>query len=191
VTSACGQRTLGPGRLVLVVGASGVGKDTLISHARSALSADDRYVFPRRVITRPPDASEDHHAVTATEFDRLALAGAFSLSWAAHGLRYGLPRTLEVDIAAGRVVVCNVSRTMIEVAQEKFARVAIIEITVPTAARSERLARRQRETGELMAQRLARTVVVARISTSHLRIDNSGAIAASVAVFISALLSLE
>ena len=51
--------------LVLVVGPSGAGKDTLINAAKAALAGDDRFVFPRRVVTRPAvTALEDHDTVT-------------------------------------------------------------------------------------------------------------------------------
>ena len=54
------------GRLVLVVGPSGAGKDTLINRAKEALKGDPRFHFVRRVVTRAADAAaEDHDTLGA------------------------------------------------------------------------------------------------------------------------------
>jgi len=56
--------TIGPGRLVLVVGPSGAGKDTLIGLARAASADAGDIVFPRRVVTREATAFEDNAQVS-------------------------------------------------------------------------------------------------------------------------------
>ena len=59
---------IGPGRLVLVVGPSGAGKDTLIDLARAACAGDNRIVFARRVVTRESSDAEDNEPVTLDAF---------------------------------------------------------------------------------------------------------------------------
>ena len=57
------------GVLVLVVGPSGAGKDTLMDAARAGLAADPRYRFARRLITRPAMAgAEDHDSCDEAGF---------------------------------------------------------------------------------------------------------------------------
>ena len=114
---------------VLVVGPSGAGKDTLINAAKAELATDPRFVFPRRVVTRPAVASlEDHDSVTPTEFALQEANGAYALSWEAHGLQYGLPGSILDDIAAGRVVVMNSSRAMVGTARAKFPGTVVVLI---------------------------------------------------------------
>src|ERR1700733_8682480 len=140
--------------LVLVVGPSGAGKDTLLNAARDALSGNPRFRFVQRVITRPADpAGEDHEPVTEAEF----IARDFALHWQAHGLRYGIPADVADDVASGVVVVANVSRAVIAEAAARFP-VRVIEVTAPPRILAERLAVRGRETEADIAARLARTV---------------------------------
>jgi ribose 1,5-bisphosphokinase len=141
--------------LVAVVGPSGAGKDTLLAGARARLAGDARFRFVRRGITRPADpGGEDHDPLTQTAFARLRDAGGFALWWEAHGLLYGIPRDIEADLAAGRVVVANLSRAALPDAARYPLRV--LEITAPAPLRAARLASRGREDAADIAARLAR-----------------------------------
>ena len=62
-------------------------------------------------ITRPSDvSSEDHDFLDDPTFDEAHTHGAFALSWEAHGLKYGLPASVDDTITGGRVAVANLSR---------------------------------------------------------------------------------
>jgi hypothetical protein len=102
------------GPLVLVVGPSGAGKDSIITGAAERLRDCTEFVFVRRTITRPREAGgEPHVAASAAEFAERRDAGSFLLHWSAHGLDYGIPVTVAADRAAGRTVIANVSRSVI------------------------------------------------------------------------------
>jgi ribose 1,5-bisphosphokinase len=142
--------------LVLVVGPSGAGKDTLLGLGRKMLAGEKRVRFVRRIITRPADAGgEDHEAVTETEFARRD----YALRWRAHGLSYGLPVSIGDELADGHVVVANVSRSIIATAVARFP-VRVIAITAPPDVLAVRLADRGRETAADIAARLARDVAL-------------------------------
>lgn len=175
--------------LVLVVGPSGAGKDTLINAAKVALAGDRRFVFPRRVVTRTAVAAlEDHDSVTPAEFALHAANGAYALQWEAHGLSYGLPASIGDDIAAGRVVVMNGSRAMVGTARDAFPGTAVILIEASPDVRAQRLAGRGRETTAEVAARLAREVPDG--IPNAIRVDNSGAVADGIARFLAALRAL-
>jgi phosphonate metabolism protein PhnN/1,5-bisphosphokinase (PRPP-forming) len=142
--------------LVLVVGPSGAGKDTLLDGARQALAGDNTVRFVRRLITRPADAGgEDHEAMTDAEFASRDVA----LQWQAHGLRYGIPADVADDLARGMTVVANVSRGVIAEAAQRFP-VRVIEVTASPDVLAARLAARGRETAADVAARLARSVAL-------------------------------
>ena len=146
--------------LVLVVGPSGAGKDTLLDIARTVLMDDPGIRFVRRTVTRPAGAGgEAHDALSAEAFAAKRDAGAFALHWEAHGLSYGLPADIAADIADGRIVVANVSRAVIAQAAGMFP-LRVIEITAPPEVLAERLAGRGRESPADIARRLARSAAL-------------------------------
>ena len=88
------------GRLVAVVGPSGVGKDSVMA---ALVEADPAWMLARRVITRPSEAGgEDFEGVSEEAFRARDAAGEFLLSWEAHGLHYGVPRAIEQAVG-GRI----------------------------------------------------------------------------------------
>ena len=137
------------GWLVLVVGPSGAGKDTMLRYAQARLGSC--ITFARRAITRPAEESEEHEPLTLSAF----LDRRFALSWAAHGLHYGIPASIEPKLAAGGIVVANVSRGVLAEAAQKF-RCLVVEVTAPPEVLAARLAARGRESEADIALRLAR-----------------------------------
>src|SRR5580704_2025013 len=145
------------GTFFLVVGASGVGKDTLLDGARKLLAEDDRFHFARRVITRRAEAGgEDHTEMSCEAFARARKAGEFFAHWSAHGLDYGLPVALTEELAGGRHVIANGSRATIADIAGRVENFVTIEITARPETIAQRLAARGRETDEAIAARLAR-----------------------------------
>jgi ribose 1,5-bisphosphokinase len=144
------------GCFVCVVGPSGAGKDTLIGLARAALESDPGFVFPRRLVTRPANAFEDHGTLSEAEFEAGLREQKFALAWRAHGLGYALEAAVGEAAEAGAVVVCNISRSSIADARARFARVRVALVTAPAEILAERVAARGREAGSAVEGRLAR-----------------------------------
>jgi ribose 1,5-bisphosphokinase len=163
------------GAFVAVVGPSGAGKDTLIAHARAALATEPKVEFVRRVITRPCDGeTEDHDTLADGEFLEAEAEGAFALAWEAHGLRYGLPASIDRAIDNGYVTIANVSRGALPALRRRYANVAVVEVTADPEILAARLAGRGRESlGEILA-RLARTASCDTTGPA-VSLDNSGA----------------
>jgi ribose 1,5-bisphosphokinase len=149
---------IGPGRLVLVVGPSGAGKDTLIAAVRQRLTGDAAFLFPRRIVTRPPSAAEANVEADEATFARIAAAGGLALSWTAHGHRYGIPAVIDHALYGGRTVVCNVSREVVPAARQRYANVTVVEITAPPEVLKSRVAARSRPSDGEPAARVERRV---------------------------------
>lgn len=180
------QGRIGPGRLVLVVGPSGAGKDTLIAATREALAGDDHYVFPQRVVTRPPSEAERNRELDPAAFAQAEAEGAFAASWTAHGLAYGLPASMDEHIAKGRTVICNVSRTVLQDLRARYGNVLVVEVTAEPAVLASRLSARGRAEDGDLAERLGRSDRLGDAG-ADLRIDNSGRLADATEGFLEAV----
>ncbi len=144
--------------LVLIVGSSGAGKDTLLLAARDQLAGDHRFRFVRRVVTRPPGMlGEEYDSLTPQEFELVRESGGFALAWRALGLHFGIPADISLDIAQGRVAVANVSRALVGEAAGRFP-VRVVEIRAPADLIARRLAARGRDDAVDVARRLARQI---------------------------------
>lgn len=178
------------GRLIGVVGPSGVGKDTVM---QAVVAARPGIGLVRRVITRAPDAGgEVYNAVSEAEFDRRVIGGDFALHWQAHGLRYGIPRGVEDDLASGRTMLVNLSRSVLREAQARFARFTVLSLTARTEVLAARLAGRGRETREDIARRLDRAGYgLPEGLRDVVHIDNSGGLDDTVGAVLAAIPATE
>jgi ribose 1,5-bisphosphokinase len=175
--SACSSLKQRPalGRVVLVVGPSGAGKDAIITSVRDRLAGDPRFVFPKRIVTRAPSAAEENETVSVDEFEALVGRGAMALHWEAHGLHYGLPAAIEDAVRRGCTVVFNASRQVVASAKARYA-CAVVYIDAPLQLRAQRLATRSRERAEDIVPRLSRIVRGFDPSRADLVINNSGSL---------------
>jgi phosphonate metabolism protein PhnN/1,5-bisphosphokinase (PRPP-forming) len=177
------------GGLALVVGPSGVGKDSLIGYARARLCGDRRFVFARRLVTRTAaDPNEDYEACAPQAFEAAAAAGRLALWWHAHDTAYGLRRDILDDIARGGVVVANVSRGAVGAARDLVPRVLVVRAAASPEVLSGRLLRRGRETGDRIRERIAREMLVPALEGPVVTIDNDGPVDAGGRALVAALL---
>ncbi|HEY4407345.1 MAG TPA: phosphonate metabolism protein/1,5-bisphosphokinase (PRPP-forming) PhnN [Xanthobacteraceae bacterium] len=165
---------IGPGALVVVVGPSGAGKDTLIALARAQCANDPCIVFPRRIVTRPASAAEDHDSVSPAEFDAAIGQGAYAFWWEAHGLKYALSAAIDTELRAGKTVVCNVSRAVVSGLRERYANLTVVLVTAPKDVLLARLAARGRESRGDVAERVDRVAVAVGDLAPDIVIENVG-----------------
>ena len=181
------RNSIGPGRLVLVVGPSGSGKDTLIGGARAACQSDPSAVFPQRVVTRPSSSFEDNATLSEDAFKHAAAQGAFALWWEAHGHAYGIPSSIDDHIRAGRTVVCNVSRGIVGAARQRYAAVTVVMVTAPEAVLRERLAGRNRTSDGDIGNRVARSIQPEVSVAADIEICNVGPVEAGTRLLLDAI----
>jgi ribose 1,5-bisphosphokinase len=158
---------IAPGRIILVVGPSGAGKDRLLTGARERLAGDSNYIFPRRVVTRAATEFEDHESIDCEAFDSAAAAGDFAFWWSAHGLRYGIPASIDAEIRKGCSVICNTSRAIVPDLRNRYSRAVVVLVTAPDSILTARLSARGRMSDVKSVERIGR----ARLFADSLRPD--------------------
>lgn len=161
--------------MLVVVGPSGAGKDTLIDGLRDRFADDPRVRFVQRTVTRKADPNAEAHAsMTVDAFDAAQQAGAFSVTWDANGLKYGLPADVADHLATGGLAVANGSRQALPAIRAAFSRVVVVAVTVSEAELARRLAARGRETAAEIEARLQRARDLTVSGGDVLHLDNSG-----------------
>ena len=184
ITWADRASRIGPGALVVVVGPSGAGKDTLIGLARALCADNPRIAFPRRIVTRPPSSAEEHDSVSPAQFDAALAQGAYAFWWQAHGLKYALSEAIDADLRAGKTVVCNVSRGVVRALRERYAHVTAVLVTAPKDLLLARLAARGRESGGDVAERIDHAAPTIEDLKPDVVIENIGDPQAGVAAVL-------
>lgn len=176
------------GCLVLVVGPSGAGKDSVIDGAREQLASSGNYHFVRRAITRPATAGgEQHRSVAEAEFVELLNDGRFALSWNSHGLHYGI---LNEELSLrdrGCLCIANTSRSVVPFARQHLAPVKTVLVTASEATLRHRLETRGRESHDDVSRRLKRAFVgIGDLAPDH-TIRNDGCLTEAIDDFVNLL----
>lgn len=179
------------GRIVFVVGDSGVGKDSLISWLQQRCNDHSKLIFARRVITRPAQANEQaeqHEAMSTEAFWQAAAAGQFCMQWQAHNLQYGVRRGIQADLHAGRDVIVNGSREYLPQLLIQYPDAHIVWVVADQQKIKQRMHNRQRENGSEMQGRLLRNQQLSASMPSNASIvKNNGSIANAGEAFLKVL----
>lgn len=135
-------------KIVLIVGASGVGKDTLLRSIKDKIKAN----FLKRYITRIPDNNESNYYIDEKAFLALKDKDYFISSWEAHGNYYGIAKEHIKD----GINIISISRGAVEDFEKVYDEVLTINITLPKEIMIKRLHERGRESMEEIIKRVDR-----------------------------------
>lgn len=165
-------------RLVVIVGPSGAGKDTVMAAwQQRAVELGKRLHIAQRAITRPALAGgEVHEALSDANWQAACDDGAFAMHWRANGLAYGV-RMRELQALTAGTVLLNGSRRALSAIRASAPRCRVVEITASATVLAQRLHARGREDAQAIEHRLARTAPV----SADFTLSNDGPVAKSVA----------
>lgn len=170
-------------KIVLIVGPSGVGKDTLLKEVKKLLSSVN---FIQRYITRKPDYNESNYYLDEYAFEILKNSGFFISTWNAHGNYYGIAKN---SITSGLNII-SISRSKIKDFESYCENVYTINITVTKEILRKRLESRNRESSDEIEKRLNRSYET--IDAKNLiNFDNSDTIENSVKKLFELLNKIE
>lgn len=171
------------GRLIYVIGASGVGKDCLLQAARRA---HPEWLIAHRYLTRESSATEECVALSDAEFATRHERGMLCLAWQAHGLWYGVGVEVDAWLERGATVLLNGSRRALPMALDRFGDALVpVVVTAPAEVVRHRLLARGRDAAEEIERRLERhremDAALMRRFPDIARIDNGGRLTESLA----------
>jgi len=155
-----------PGLLILVVGNSGSGKDSIM----------------RGVIELYPTELKEE------DFSKLALQGVFVLKWHIYGLDYGIPIEIDDWLKKGHPVLVNVSRSIIKKARSIYHNIVVVFIDAPFEITLKRIKERARESGLRLEERIQRARRNQDLPDADFIVDNSGELEIAIDQFLSYLI---
>ena len=180
-----------PGTLILVVGNSGSGKDSIINGVSEKYPLDLKKVYiVKRYITRPPSKTEDNYFISSEEFNEMGKKGKFALQWHIYGLDYGVPIEIEEWLKNGHTVIVNVSRTIINDTRKKYKNLKVVFIEVPLEITLQRLKIRERESEQGLKERIERARNNQKFTEADFEIDNSGELDEAISQFLNYVISI-
>jgi len=171
-------------KIVLIVGPSGVGKDTLLKEAKKIL--DGNFNFLNRYITRKPCKSEDNFYLDEYAFEILKHNSFFVSTWNAHGNYYGIAKK---SIKNG-INIISISRSKVKDFEKFYDDVYTINISVSKENLRKRLETRGRESKEDIEKRLDRSYQKIE-SRNLIEFDNSDSLEITSERFVNLLKSIE
>lgn len=145
-------------RLIIFIGPSGSGKDTLMVKSRDVLLSEDLNVhIVQRWITRPSDKTEQFKSITEEEFDRCVNANNFALFWKIYGNCYGVPwQEINPYLEKKFVVLLNLSRKELINIKKIYPNCRVVLVEVSSSLAEERIKQRKRDQGIMLDARLKR-----------------------------------
>ena len=183
------QKKVYAGCLILIVGNSGSGKDTLMKGAKEKFPSELKGLcLTQRFITRPSSDTEDNFAVIPVEFKKMSLQGRFALEWHIYGLDYGVPIEIDDWLEKGHLVLVNVSRSIVNEARDIYQNILIVFIEVPFKITLKRIKERARESGERLEERIQRAKNNQSFTDADFIVDNSGDLEDAIDQFLSYLI---
>lgn len=179
-----------PGLLILVVGNSGSGKDSIMKGVKEKYPADLKKIhLTQRYITRPSSETESNIAVTPEEFKKMSSHGKFALEWHIYGLNYGVPIEINDWLRKGHLVLVNVSRSIVEKAREIYQNTVVVFIEVPFEITLKRVKERARESGKRLEERIERAKENQKFHKADFVVSNSGALDDAINQFLEYLVN--
>jgi ribose 1,5-bisphosphokinase len=154
-------------RLYFLVGPSGVGKDTLLSHLKKHHYSDHQPLVGHRYITRPVREDDENHIELAEfDFNRRKESGLFLFDWKSHGHQYAIGKEARKWVKDGQDVIVNGSRRYLAEARARYKKLVPIWMTVDEEILRQRLRQRGRETDDQIEHRIKRNRELESLKTN-------------------------
>ncbi|MHA1669375.1 MAG: phosphonate metabolism protein/1,5-bisphosphokinase (PRPP-forming) PhnN [Promethearchaeota archaeon] len=178
-----------PGWLILVVGNSGSGKDSIMKGVKEKFLPELKSLFlAQRFITRPSSETENNIAVSPEEFKKMSSQGKFALKWHIYELDYGIPIEIDEWMKKGHTVLVNVSRSIVKKARDIYQNIKVVFVEVPFEITLKRLKERARESGKRLEERIQRAKENQTYPNADFVVDNSGELEIAIDQFLSYLI---